>query len=488
MINSKAKTGRIHHAASNVLRQRVFPTMKDDQVVRAIRYDHLIILFGNKLCQKYQDPHFYDMIRQKMRQLGRFLIEARKKSKDISDLFSVFYPKNYDAVISAIQSLAGLNETQTGFRVPSLATALGTLLKQVGKLCVSKYIKDQNKENQILTEDFIKLLTEDYGSSIARTALETCAREKRNKKIVLPTNEDLTKLQMFLRDKIKQNFSALEEKFNRQAWTDLASSVLVSLLLFNRRRPGELERIYIEDYRSHEKIGAHNIGPEYDNLSMEQKNSAAHYVRFEIRGKLVRTVAVLVHQDLRKCIDLFLAYRKQAGVDSKSPYLFGVAGYLKGDFKYLRAYELLRRYAEECGAPNPISLRGTTLRKHVATMCVSFNLSDQEISDLANFLGHSKQIHRDYYRQPIIVREILHMTKLLETVQGCGEGRLGQISDADDESDVDDPGTTAARTGDPVHGSGELFDESNKSMHGNTSFGECSKTTKKTRSGKGKYI
>ncbi|XP_043287479.1 uncharacterized protein [Venturia canescens] len=74
ILGSKQITGRIHKEASNILRQRVFPSLQEDEVVKSIRYDELVILFGNKLCQKYKDPHFYDMIRQKLRQLGRFLI------------------------------------------------------------------------------------------------------------------------------------------------------------------------------------------------------------------------------------------------------------------------------------------------------------------------------------------------------------------------------------------------------------------------------
>lgn len=485
MTGSKAMAGRIHRIASNVLRQRVFPTLQEDDIVRIIRYDHLIILFGNKLCRKYKDPHHYDMIRQKLRQLGRLLTETRKQSSEVSDFFSIYYPKNYDSVILAIQSLAGLNETQTGFKTPSIATSMGTLLKQVGKLCVSEYIKQQDKEKQIFAEDFLKLLTEDYGASIARTALETCSREKRRKKTILPSKEDIAKLQIYLRDKVNINFNILEDGFSYQAWMDLASAVLVSLQLFNRRRPGETERILIEDYRSHEKIGHHNIGEGYEKFSAEEKKTAASYVRFTLRGKLNRTVSVLVHEDLRRCIDSLLVYRKQAKVDPKNPYLFGIPGTLKGDFKYLRACEWMRRYAEECGASNPQSLRGTILRKHVATMCVNFNLSDGEIAELANFMGHSKDIHKNHYRQPIIVREILNMTKLLETVQG--RPNLSDSSDSDEEQNqnlIQERGCNDENVDDVTGEDGQHVDNSGNSGFGDKSSSEISKNKRKTRSSK----
>lgn len=33
-------------------------------------------------------------------------------------------------------------------------------------------------------------------------------------------------------------------------------------------------------------------------------------------------------------------------------------------------------------------------------------------------MGHSDKVHKDYYRQPIIARDIVNMSKLLEMAQG----------------------------------------------------------------------
>lgn len=191
------------------------------------------------------------MIRQKLRQLGRFLLEIRKHEENVTDLFSVFLPRHYDGAITAIQSLAGLNEAGTGFKTPSLATALGTLLKQAGKLCVTICIKREDRERQV--QDFIKLLVEDYPTSISRTALETQATVKRHAKTVLPSLEDIKKLQYHLLDQVRENDAALKKKFSKHVWLKLAKATLISIQLFNRRRPGEIERLYIADYKNYEK-------------------------------------------------------------------------------------------------------------------------------------------------------------------------------------------------------------------------------------------
>lgn len=70
----------------------------------------------------------------------------------------------------------------------------------------------------------------------------------------------------------------------------------------------------------------------------------------------------------------------------------------KKRYKYLRAYNLLRKFANESGVNFPATLTGTKLRKHIATNCINLNLSENEISDIANFMGHAEKIHREHYR------------------------------------------------------------------------------------------
>lgn len=371
-------------------------------------------------------------------------------------------------MIAAVQSLVGLNKVATGFKVPSLATSLGTLIKQIGKLCMSVWIKRQNKKKQTYVEDFLKLFTEDYATSIIRTALETQAYNKRQVKTFLPSKGDIQKLQVYLRESIRKNYEALNKKFSQQVWKKLAEATLISIQLFNRRRAGEIERILIDDFRSHQKIDEGTIGEAYTKFTPEEKQAAMKYVRFTIRGKLSRTVSVLLHRELLACCELLLKHRSTARVNKKNPYLFGIPGTLKGDYKYLRACELMRKFAVDCGAKNPQTLRGTVLRKHIATMCVNFNLTDNEVSDLANFLGHADKIHKEHYRQPIISREILQMSKLLEAVQG---------KDDDSEDDLDDESNDYLSTLETVANSSEIsFNEQGMKIDEHRRATNCSST------------
>ncbi|XP_025268564.1 uncharacterized protein LOC112639306 [Camponotus floridanus] len=418
LSKSRKITGRIHESACKILRERVFPTLRDDDVTRIIRYDELAINFANKLCEKFQDPHFYDMIRQKLRLIGRLFLEIKNQNDKIDDLFTIFVPDNYDNCLRAVRTLAGLNELGTGFKTPSVATSLGTLLKQLCKRCITVMIKRCDKEKRKLAEQFLNLLVEDYSSSIARTAVETLHQKKRYSKKLLPSQDDIKKLETYLNDTLKTASDSLKQTFSLNTWKTLAECCLLSIQLFNRRRSGEIERALIEDFQNYESVNENTVGTSYLSLSNEEKKAAQKYVRFTMRGKLGRTVPVLLHRQMLEHLQLLLSHRETAKVHLKNPYLFGIPGILKGDYRYLRACELMRKYSQECGASNPNTLRGTNLRKHIATMCTNLNLRDHEVSDLANFMGHADKVHKEHYRQPILSREIFQVSKLLEIVHG----------------------------------------------------------------------
>ena len=117
-------------------------------------------------------------------------------------------------------------------------------------------------------------------------------------------------------------------------------------------------------------------------------------------------------------VNLMLHHHKAARVSSKNEYVFGIESTTKGTSRYLRACVLMRKFPEECGADNASSLKGTTLRKHIATRCVDMELTDNQISRVANFMGHHENIHRSVYKQPVMKVDIVDMSKVLEKAQG----------------------------------------------------------------------
>ncbi|XP_015437863.1 PREDICTED: uncharacterized protein LOC107193007, partial [Dufourea novaeangliae] len=357
------------------------------------------------------------MIRHRMRLLGRFLLAIKRIDKNIESLETVYDPKLYDNCISAIQVLAEFDIDTNTFKKPSTGSTLGTLLKQTGQVLRSLCIKRGDHNKQVKVENFLKLYEEDFGVSVNRTVAETHIMRHRHKKVVLPSMEDIKLLYNSLKEHRTEALSALQSCFSKEAWYTLAETTLLSVQLFNRRRAGEIEHILMEDINNIESVTKETQTELYKALNATERRAATKYVRFTIRGKLGRTVPVLLDSDLHTAIKMILKYRRNIGVPEKNPFLFGIPCVDKTRHKWLRACVLMRKYSSLSGAKLPNTLRGTMLRKHIATKCISLNLSDNQVIDLANFMGHHDKIHRSHYRQSILTKD-LGISRLLEHAQG----------------------------------------------------------------------
>lgn len=412
---SRLVHGAISRKANSILKNKIFPKLRDDNVTAIIKYDELAIIYGNKLCDKYRKPHLHYFIRSKLRLIGRLMLVLKSKNSVITDFASIFEPRYYNEIIEAIQEVALFNENTSAFKSPATAFSYGNLLKKCAHILVNECIKNDNEKGQINVKNFLSILEEDFSSSINKTVEENQREIRRQKSVTLPSIDDIKRLNQFLNLNRTRRFSQLRAHFDQRVWKELAEFTLTSVQVFNRRRAGEIERILISDFESCKSIDEDTDAEIYNSLSLESKNAAEQYKRFEIRGKLGRNVPVLLYKELFESITLILQHRSEAGVSSDNPYVFGLPG---GNVKFLRACVLLRKYSRLCNAKRPETLRGTELRKHIATRSVLLDLQEQEVSDLANFLGHADKIHREHYRMPIITRDIVRMSRLLEIAQG----------------------------------------------------------------------
>ncbi|KYN13287.1 hypothetical protein ALC57_14528 [Trachymyrmex cornetzi] len=129
-IEGKQLMGYAHSRANDIMRRKIIPSFNDDNISKSIKYDELLILFGNKLCDTYTHSHQYDMIRNYLRLLGRFKLAIKGINNQISDFASIFHPKYYDDVIKAVKICANYNSELQIFQTPYNATTLGTLFKK----------------------------------------------------------------------------------------------------------------------------------------------------------------------------------------------------------------------------------------------------------------------------------------------------------------------------------------------------------------------
>ncbi|KAG5869585.1 hypothetical protein JTB14_023423 [Gonioctena quinquepunctata] len=229
---------------------------------------------------------------------------------------------------------------------------------------------------------------------------------QRRKNIIMSSMEDIRRLCDYLATERNLALNGVKQIISPATWLKLAELTSTPIQLFNRRRAGEVERKKIEDFEAYQTIEGSNADF-FKSLSNISKQISGKYIRFTIRGKLNRTVPVLLDTNLLECVKLVIKYRTEIRVSEYNPYIFGLPGGDKKQYPHLQACNLMRKLSEYCGAQHPETLRGTHVRKHIATTCITLDLEAQDMSDLSNFMGHSENVHKGIYRQPIVSREIL---------------------------------------------------------------------------------
>ncbi|XP_057321998.1 uncharacterized protein LOC130665565 [Microplitis mediator] len=419
-ILSRGAAGLIHESATPLLR-KLFSVMHDDDVSRVIRYDDLLIYFANLLCDKYSKQQQHDMIRSRLRLLGKLVIEMKGIEgigSQIIDFSSIINPKFYSHLIESIKRLTGCDAENKTCRAPSAAITYGTYLGKVTNAFRSKCIEDENHEPLQRIKYFEFLHKSKYPICINNLAYEELTKRKRHKQVELPIMDDIKIFREHLENKFQSALVKLKTEYSYLCWKSLSETTLVLLLLFNRKRPGELERASIEDYRSAKKFSESNK-QEYEKLSENDKKMVDNYLRFELGGKLDRNVPVIVWKEGQESIEMILKYRREAGIHEKNPFIFALPGFDNcARHRHLQACQLIREYASESDASHPETLRATNLRKHFATTVASLKIAESEIYDIANFMGHDEQIHRHHYRQTTLSRDLCGVSKILEVAVG----------------------------------------------------------------------
>lgn len=425
---------RVHYKASKRL-EDLFTTFRQNEIVHLIRFDWLIIVFGNKICQKNAKSYQKGIKRYRLRMAGRILETLKSIEPDVTDFASIYRSKYYDSLVEAIRIISSFDDEKNEFGAPSCASTAVTLIRQMGKLLEAAYIRLEEPVNIERTKNFMILVDTEIDSSISYTVTETQNKMRREKTVILPSTDDVKVLSEYVESERRSCFIELSSQYSFATWKKLAESTMASILIFNRRRAGDCQNILVAYFKKRESIDEKMCGTLYSSLNNSSKRVAQQYTRMKIRAKRDSTVHVLLKPHVVECIELLLTHRLNVGISTENEYLFALPSSIDKD-KTLNACQTMHKFGIACGANNPSNLTGTKLRKHMATICVSMDLNDSVVADVAKFMGHAEKVHREYYRQNNIDREVVQMSRLLEAA-------LGNSMDDSDDSETDDNDATS---------------------------------------------
>lgn len=157
----------------------------------------------------------------------------------------------------------------------------------------------------------------------------------------------------------------LKIPFPKDSWVTLAECTMLTIMVLNRKRPGDIQRTYLEDCENLSSINPDS--GDYKELSESEKIYADIYSIIRSLGKLRKSVRIIISKYLIDRIRLLNRWRLRAGISSKNPYLFTYAKTIEGEYSTFEASALMRKYAPQSGVKHPNRFRATELRKHLAT-------------------------------------------------------------------------------------------------------------------------
>lgn len=391
--------------------------MTQDEIAHAVKEDKYIMKVGEKMYNRQRETASqHDNVRQIMRGLGRLLIVGRKVTP-LKTMEDYIHPQHFHHVTRAVKEVAGFDERRNKFEKPTLATKLGQSIQRVADIMEAEALTSQNNEKKQIVQEFRRMYSLTWNEMISSAAYRTLEEKKWNKPKLIPLAEDVKKMHMHMADKQKQYYrQLLDEKISKN-WSNLAKVILAQIILFNRRREGEVSKMLLEAFITRDNSPLNeDIG---EALTALEKSLCQHFERVEIRGKHGRKVPVILTPEMVQSLELLVEERNSCGV-GENIYLFARPGFETR----LRGSDCIRELAKNCGAEKPEALSSTKLRKQVAILSRVLNLNDTDQDLLADFLGHDIRVHRKFYRLP---EGTLQLAKISKVLMACEQGRLAEF-------------------------------------------------------------
>ncbi|XP_067287761.1 uncharacterized protein [Pseudorasbora parva] len=396
----------------------VITTMTPDSITDIVKNDKVIIDFGQHLLNKGGiSAKNKQSVREKMRELGRLLENARRVTtlKTMKDCVN---PKKYMETVKAVKYTCGYDSESDKYLIPTLATKLGNSLVKVNKVLKAQGLLSNNKELVKTASEFQDLHEEKWNEMISATALRNIKEAKNNVPSLMRFTEDVQKLHAHLSQLQEKWSSSLSESPSAKAWSELAKVCLVQVILFNRRREEDVASILLSAF-----LSRHTLDPHLDvgwALSEVEKVLCRSFSMIVTRGTHGWLVPVLLTPKMLCALELLVQQREASGILKDNGYLFAKPE----GMTHFQGSDCLRGFAKACGAKFPKSLTSNRMRKQAATLSTVLNMTDTEMEQLANFLGYYVIIHREFFRLPEKTLQYARISKVLMALE---QGRLAEF-------------------------------------------------------------
>ena len=389
-------------------------SMHQDDLCEVVKRDTLLHQFGETLIKKY-GPRKKNDIGQRLRQLARLLLKCREDmSNNLLGYMELLCGKHFDACLSGTFALCKLYTTVDGrreFKIPSLALRLGHLLKKMATIKQGYCLRQDHIEGLKQAENFRQLLETEWTDAIATNAHNTLKRRKDHSIQMLPLTDDLRELRCYQIKEMRQCIDQLQEAPLYSIWRKLAQLTMARMIIFNKRRGGEVSKLLLETYISRPNWKDATNQEVMSSLQPLEQKLLERVDLVQIPGKKNRKVPMLITADVKEAIECLHAHRNSVGILPSNPFCFA-----SRSAGHLDSWQAMSSIAHEASLKQPDLVTSTKLRKYNATVSQLFDLNNGELEWLSNHMGHDLNIHKDFYRLHDSTIEIAKVSRLLMAI------------------------------------------------------------------------
>lgn len=386
-----------------MVKEKIFSRMKADMITEAVTEDLLLIMYGEDLLKRNNGKRSLYHVSNKLRECGKFLLEMRQKGT-YRDMFSILKPEHFDAAIEAVKTMSKYNTEHRSFGAPSLALHFGTTLKKsdfAATLVLRRKLPllVHDIENELTNlKRFREMVDTQYTTELGSLALKDLNQKSATRPKLLPITGDIMKLKSFVENMAQEAYDILSvTSKDISEYRRLVESVLVSIILHNRKRVGDIQYLEVNSYKEqiHDNEKCTVQTEMCSSLTENEKILTSNYKRIISIGKGSRSVTILIPKNLQKYFTLVEELRGNGiWFPPENLYLFTYPH----SMKWIDGCSVLRKYAKLSGAKNPELLTSSRLRKHIATVTQVLSLRRNEIDQLAKFMGHTTKTHEEFYK------------------------------------------------------------------------------------------
>ena len=408
----------------------VLSKMKDDPVSELIRKDDVLMRYLQYQCKRYCHLKAFQTITQKARSMGSFLQHCMTSEK-FNSFSEILDPLRFDEVYEQIIKFAGKGQAEDfNLKFPSKTKSTPENLKELAFHEELHFAGIDTERAKDINTFYRKL--EANGHILLRMAREALKLRKFNKTQMFPLFNELKEVSMYLDKVIREASSDSLEDYKR-----LCNSLLAKIILFNRKRPREVSQLKWSLFD--QALLAHNLPPNpdlYDNLDDVSKFLVKKMFRIEFLGKRTVKTAALLTPSMLEALKRLRRMRTNH-VHPEQTLIFARPGMSNNPYNGGSA---LKEAARDAGASNPQMFLTTGLRKHLATMSQAVHMSEHMQEDLAIFMQHRLDIHRDIYTLPQGDIQKFKITRCLWQLNFGSDKQLNEFRFESEESEEDESG------------------------------------------------